>query len=66
MAEYFVNDVAQPTGEHEVHASGCHKMPENKTALGNFSDCQPAVQAASAIYADVDGCAICSTACHSK
>lgn len=68
MANYYVNDTAQPTGEHEVHRSDCDHLPaqSNRTYLGDHVTCQSAVKAAKQHYADVDGCYHCSRACHTR
>ena len=41
MAMYYVNDNAQPNGDHEVHREGCAWLPrlENRTALGDHHRC---------------------------
>lgn len=36
MAHYFINNHAQPNGDHEVHSVGCRRMPADKRYLGNF------------------------------
>tara|TARA_R110001599_G_C11840308_1_gene619349 strand:- start:57 stop:263 length:207 start_codon:yes stop_codon:yes gene_type:complete len=68
MAYYYVNKNAQSNGDHEVHKSGCTFLPavENRTYLGDFSSCSPAVSAAKKIYPKADGCAFCSTSCHKR
>ncbi len=68
MARYYVNQNAQPNGDHEVHREGCDYMPfeHNRTYLGNFESCAPAVREAKKIYATSDGCKICSSACHTS
>ncbi len=68
MSKYLVNDNAQPTGEHEVHEDGCVwlLLTHSATPLGEHSSCRTAVQAASRIYSNVDGCATCSPFCHLK
>jgi hypothetical protein len=68
MTRYYVNKQAQSTGEHEVHAQSCWKLPasHNLLALGLFSSCAPTVQEAANYYASVDGCYHCSRACHSR
>ena len=67
MDQYYVNDHAQPTGEHEVHKQGCSFMPHptNRTYLGWHSNCQQAVNKAREIYRNVDGCYYC-TSCHTR
>lgn len=68
MPNYFVNRIAQPAGEHEVHHDGCTipPRPENRRALGYFSNCHEAVRAARDIYVNVDGCAFCCRDCHNR
>jgi len=70
MSNFCVNKNAQPTGEHEVHNldAGCNHLPElyNRHQLGNHANCQSAVTAARRIYSNVDGCAYCAPACHTR
>lgn len=68
METYYVNNNAQSTGEHEVHKTGCAYLPQihSKTILGSFSNCRDAVQAARRHHNNVDGCATCSPACHTR
>jgi len=63
---YYVNDSAQSNGDHEVHQSDCSYLPdqENRTYLGTFDSCGPAVKAAKAIYPQSNGCYWCSRPCH--
>lgn len=68
MATYYVNDNAQPNGDHEVHKVGCVWLAKvlSKTYLGDFSNCQDAVKKAKQIYVTADGCATCSPECHTS
>ena len=68
VPNYYVNDTAQTSGEHEVHSDGCPYLPyvTSKTDLGHFYSCQPAVAKAKEFYNNVDGCATCSPACHTR
>ena len=68
MARYYVNDNAQSNGDHEVHTTGCSWLPnpENRTDLGNFDSCQPAVREARKYYTTVNGCYFCSRDCHTS
>jgi hypothetical protein len=68
MAIYYVNENAQPTGEHEVHKTGCSHMPDasNRKNLGEHATCQSAVKEAKKTYTNVDGCFYCSNECHKK
>jgi hypothetical protein len=66
MYNYYVNKNAQENGDHEVHKSGCERMPEveNRKYLGYFSNCQDAVCKAKEIYPRSNGCFYCSKDCH--
>lgn len=68
MAYYYVNQNAQSNGDHEVHKSGCSYMPDsdNRTYLGDFTSCSPAVTAAKKIYPKSNGCYYCANACHTS
>ena len=63
---YFVNDNAQANGDHEVHTAVCAHGPSvsNRTLLGDFTSCMPAVTAAKKLYARANGCYYCATTCH--
>ena len=63
---YYVNDNAQSNGDHEVHQSDCSYLPdpENRTYLGTFDSCAPAVRAAKEIYRQSNGCYWCSRPCN--
>ena len=65
---YYVNDKAQPSGEHEVHKDGCRYMPgdRHRQPLGTFENCHDAMTAAYAIYPNSDGCGICCRPCHTR
>ncbi|WP_373033336.1 hypothetical protein [Sulfurovum sp.] len=66
MANYYVNNNAQPTGEHEVHHEDCRFLPTQRTHLGYFASCNQAMTAAIRFYRNVDGCKFCSPACHTR
>jgi len=66
MASYYVNNNAQPNGDHEVHVQGCRYMPSNAQPLGSFTNCRDAVRAARQYYSQVNGCAFCSNECHTQ
>ena len=66
MANYYVNNNAQMTGEHEVHTSGCTFMPNDKKYLGDFASCWGAIVEAKKHYSNVDGCYWCSNTCHTR
>ncbi len=63
---YYVTKSAQPNGDHEVHTSSCSFLPgeTNRTNLGDFTSCSPAVTAARRFYTQCNGCYHCSRACH--
>ncbi len=64
--DYYVNKIAQPNGDHEVHKDGCIKMPSNRKYLGNYTNCFEAVRAAKEDYPTANGCWICSRECHTR
>lgn len=66
MTKYYVNKNAQNNGDHEVHKSGCSKMPneENKKYLGEFDNCDAAVKEAKKTYKQSNGCYYCCNECH--
>lgn len=68
MALYYVNNNAQPNGDHEVHTGSCSFLPdkENRIYLGTFDNCYDAVKAAREQYPQSDGCYYCAKACHTS
>lgn len=66
MAKYYVHTLEQSNGDHEVHKEGCQWMPsaENRKYLGDFTTCAEAVKEAKKTYSQSNGCATCSSACH--
>ncbi|WP_299221864.1 hypothetical protein [uncultured Aquimarina sp.] len=68
MAKYYVNKNAQSNGDHEVHKEGCSWLPkaENRTYLGDYTGCKPAVRKAKEYYDQVNGCYYCSNECHTS
>lgn len=68
MPNYYVNNNAQTTGEHEVHQEGCEylQIAVSKKFLGFFIRCSDAIKEAKKYYSNVDGCKYCSSECHKK
>ena len=68
MSRYYVNNNAQSNGDHEVHTIGCSYLPElgNRTYLGDFDSCKPAVKEAKRHFSQVNGCYHCSKPCHTQ
>jgi len=68
MANYYVNQKAQPNGDHEVHKEGCPFMPNeaNRQYLGDFPSCHGAVKAARRYFPQVNGGKFCSPQCHTQ
>ena len=66
MANFYVNQNAQPNGDHEVHQDGCYwlSLVVNSLYLGNFWTCWGAVMEAQRMYPRANGCAHCSPTCH--
>lgn len=63
---YYVNDNAQPNGDHEVHREGCYWLgvAQSTTSLGYHWNCADAVAAAKRKYRQSNGCAHCAPECH--
>lgn len=68
MKNYYVNQNAQPNGDHEVHTEDCSYLPSlsNRKYLGAFSDCKSAVTEAKKTYSKSNGCKTCCPACHTS
>lgn len=68
MARYYVNKTAQLNGDHEVHEDDCQWLPSesNREYLGTFSSCFQAVAEAKKTYPTANGCATCSSDCHTS
>ena len=68
MRKYYVNKQAQANGDHEVHESGCNRLPsiENQMYLGEFLYCSSAVTEAKKTYSKSNGCYYCSRSCHTS
>lgn len=68
MKKYYVNNNAQSNGDHEVHQEDCIylPLPQNRTDLGYFSNCNDAVKEAKKYYTQVNGCKYCSKECHTQ
>jgi hypothetical protein len=66
MDRYYVNNIAQSTGEHEVHKDGCSFFPSDREYLGYFSSCKEAIAEARKTYSNVDGCFFCCPECHTR
>ena len=66
MDHYYVNNKPQTGGDHEVHAGGCYwgNKIKDRTYLGMFATCKPAVEKAKNTYPTANGCLHCSSACH--
>jgi hypothetical protein len=66
--KYYVNDNAQPNGDHEVHIESCiyYSRMINKTDLGEHDSCQSAVLVAKKKHRQVNGCVYCCLPCHTS
>lgn len=66
---YYVNRVAQPNGDHELHLSDCflRTSAANRDELGDFaSPAEAAAAAREAGYPTVDGCRFCLPTMHTR
>ena len=68
LIKYYVNKIAQTTGEHEVHAENCKYLPtaSNRIYLGLFDSPRKAVEEAKKYYSNVDGCFYCCYPAHTR
>ena len=68
MASYYVNKNSQMNGDHEVHRFACPYLPtaENRSYLGEYDFCAPAVREAKKIYLKSNGCYYCNPTCHTS
>ena len=68
MSRYYVNDNPQSNGDHEVHKYGCYwlGLVKSRTYVGDHPTCRGAVREAKKIYPKSNGCAHCSSACHTS
>ena len=63
---FYVNKIAQPNGDHEVHRATCSWLPnvENRIYVGDFATSQAAVREARKYFAKVNGCYYCCPESH--
>ncbi|PFA68433.1 hypothetical protein CN378_07535 [Bacillus sp. AFS015802] len=68
MAQFYVNQNQQSSGEHEVHMEGCDFMPfeKNLLELGGHSSCSSAIEKARETFDNVNGCRHCAPDCHTS
>lgn len=64
--KYYVNKNAQSNGDHEVHTANCNYLPSDRKYLGEFNNCNDAVNEAKKTYLKVDGCYWCCNSCHKR
>lgn len=66
MERYYVNQLQQSNGDHEVHTANCRYLPAYRTDLGYHQGCWSAVTAARRLYPTSNGCYYCSNVCHTS
>ena len=66
MKSYFVSNLPDPNGEHEVHMESCILLGENNRNLGIQINCEHALLAAKKYYPLSNGCSFCCTTCHTE
>lgn len=62
--EYYVNNVVQANGDHEVQRWYCPLLPYSVIRLGKFRSCREAFERDREHYYDVNGCVHRSPECH--
>jgi hypothetical protein len=60
MSHFFINNFAEPDGNHEVHLVGCRRMPMDKRYLGNFHCVAEALIEARKDFWQSSGCERCA------
>jgi hypothetical protein len=65
MHSFYVNKSGLPNGDHDVHLETCEfvPLPENRLYLGEFEDCDGAVEKAKEYFPPSVGCQLCNKAC---
>ena len=67
MAFWYVDDIAQPNGDHLVHHDSCFELSlsPRKSLIGSFTNCRDAL-AKSRVqhYQHSNGCPVCAPGCH--
>jgi len=68
MKSYIVNTQPLSTGEHEVHAYDCERLPkrEHQKPLGFHTSSIEAVEEAKKYFSNVDECLFCSDDYHTS
>lgn len=66
MPRYYVNKKPQVNGDHEVHKEGCMRLPVSVLYVGDFLNCNDALEEAKKLYPEVNACYWCSTKCHTR
>lgn len=68
LHKYYVNNSAQPNGDHEVHEEHCTylEMAHDVKYLGMFENGIQAVAHARKFYAKADGCYFCCKEAHTS
>lgn len=61
--KYYVNNEAQPNGDHEVHQENCKYLPLTRIFLGFFPSCEEALKEAKKLFPKSNGCFTCSRNC---
>jgi hypothetical protein len=66
--KYYVNDNAQPNGDHEVHIVNCYYFSSmlRRAYLGEFESCSEAVREAKRRHPRANGCIHCCATCHTR
>jgi hypothetical protein len=60
MSHFFIDNFAQPDGNHEVHLVGCTRMPADKRYVGNYYSVAEALIEARKEFWQSSGCDRCA------
>lgn len=56
---FYVNNKAQPSGEHIVHTRDCWVLPNDRKYIGRFPSFNDAIEGAKEHFNNIDGCTYC-------
>ena len=65
---YYLSKIEQKNGDREVHTSTCVFLPKemHRVDLGEYFDCNTAIEKARQTAKEANGCYFCARLCHEK
>ena len=61
MAEFYIEKIAQSTGEHLLHNASCQQLPSKETIqyVGSIASAKSAIASAGKYFRHIAGCPHC-------